>query len=159
MIIDFKTNWRQNVGLWWDEWIFSTYLILPATLSPGFTQFLIEIGTRNRKIMFLRSALPPAVSRLSIQCLFLNISQSYRPLLPVTGIALLYFLNGMYYERGEQITPWSEAASELYRPSDRRLSTKRLPTFADRRCHVVSVTDPYGRIVGFLDSSGYFSIK
>jgi hypothetical protein len=48
-------------------------------------------------------------------------------------------------------TPWSESASELYRPSDRRLSTKWLSTFADRRCHVVSVTDPYGRILGFLD--------
>jgi hypothetical protein len=31
---------------------------------------------------------------------------------------------------------------ELYRPSDRRLSAKWLPTFADRGCHVVSVTDP-----------------
>jgi hypothetical protein len=31
--------------------------------------------------------------------------------------------------------------------------------FADRRCHVVSVTDPYGRIPGFLDRIGYFSIK
>jgi hypothetical protein len=26
-------------------------------------------------------------------------------------------------------------------------------------CHVVSVTDPYGRILGFLDKSRYFSIK
>jgi hypothetical protein len=43
--------------------------------------------------------------------------------------------------------PWSESASELYRPSDRRLSAKRLPTFADRGCHVVSVTDPSGRIL------------
>jgi hypothetical protein len=56
-------------------------------------------------------------------------------------------------------TPWSESASELYRPSDRCLSAKRLPTFADRGCHVVSVTDPYGRILGFLDWSRYFSIK
>jgi hypothetical protein len=31
--------------------------------------------------------------------------------------------------------------------------------FVDRRCHVVSVTDPYGRILGFLDRSRYFSIK
>jgi sulfur relay (sulfurtransferase) DsrC/TusE family protein len=46
-------------------------------------------------------------------------------------------------------TPWSESASELYRPSDHRLSAKWLPTFADRGCHVVSVTDPYGRILGF----------
>jgi hypothetical protein len=36
---------------------------------------------------------------------------------------------------------------------------KHKPTFADKGCHVVSVTDPYGRIVGFLDRSRYFSIK
>jgi hypothetical protein len=28
---------------------------------------------------------------------------------------------------------------------------KLVPTFADRGCHVVSVTDPYGRILIFLD--------
>jgi CBS-domain-containing membrane protein len=44
-------------------------------------------------------------------------------------------------------------------PSDRRLSAKWLPTFADRGCHVVSVTDPNGRILGFLGRSRYFSIK
>jgi hypothetical protein len=31
--------------------------------------------------------------------------------------------------------------------------------FADRGCHMVSVTDPYGRILDFLDRSRYFSIK
>jgi hypothetical protein len=45
---------------------------------------------------------------------------------------------------------------ELYRSSDRRLSAKLMPTSADRGCHVVSVTDPYGRILGFLDWSCYF---
>jgi hypothetical protein len=34
-----------------------------------------------------------------------------------------------------------------------------LPTCADRGCHVVSVTVPSGRILGFLDRSRYFSIK
>jgi hypothetical protein len=48
-------------------------------------------------------------------------------------------------------TPWPESASELYRPSDRRLSAKLVPTFADIGCHVVRVTDLYGRILGFLD--------
>jgi hypothetical protein len=48
-------------------------------------------------------------------------------------------------------TPLPESASELYRPNDRRLSAKIVPTFTDRRCHVVSVTDSYGRILGFLD--------
>jgi hypothetical protein len=46
-------------------------------------------------------------------------------------------------------TPWSESVSELYQPSDRRLSAKWLPTTADRGSHVVSVMDPYGRIPGF----------
>jgi hypothetical protein len=31
--------------------------------------------------------------------------------------------------------------------------------FADRGCHLVSVTDPYDRILDFLDRSRYFSIK
>jgi hypothetical protein len=31
--------------------------------------------------------------------------------------------------------------------------------FAGRGCHVVSVTDPYNLILGFLDRSRYFSIK
>jgi hypothetical protein len=53
-------------------------------------------------------------------------------------------------------TQWPESASELYRPSDHRLSAKLVPTFADRWCHVVSVTDLYCRNLGFLDRSSYF---
>jgi hypothetical protein len=53
-------------------------------------------------------------------------------------------------------TPWPEPASELYRSSDRRLSAKLGPTFEDRGCHVVSMTDPYGRDLGFQDRSRYF---
>jgi hypothetical protein len=45
--------------------------------------------------------------------------------------------------------------NELYRPSDRCLSEKLVPTFTDRGCHVVSVTDPYGRILVFLDRTVY----
>jgi hypothetical protein len=56
----------------------------------------------------------------------------------------------------EKKIPWPESASELYRPNDRRLSAKLVSTFADRGCHVVSVTDPYGRILGFLDRSRNF---
>jgi hypothetical protein len=57
------------------------------------------------------------------------------------------------------ITPWPESVSELYRPSDRHLLVKLVPTFSDRGCHVVSVTDPYGRILGFLVRSRYFSFQ
>jgi hypothetical protein len=53
-------------------------------------------------------------------------------------------------------TQWPESAIEPYRPSDRRLSAKLVRTFTDRGFHVVSVTDPYGRFLGFLDRSRYF---
>jgi hypothetical protein len=56
-------------------------------------------------------------------------------------------------------TPWLESESELYRTSDRRLSAKSVSTFADRGCRVVSVTDSYGRIFGFLDLSRYFFLQ
>jgi hypothetical protein len=44
-----------------------------------------------------------------------------------------------------------QCASEQYRPSNRYLSAKLVSTFADRQCHVISVTNPYSRIIGFLD--------
>jgi hypothetical protein len=39
-------------------------------------------------------------------------------------------------------TPLPESARKLNRQSDRRLSAKLEPTFGDRRCRVVSVTEP-----------------
>jgi hypothetical protein len=39
--------------------------------------------------------------------------------------------------------PWPESASDL--------SPKSVQTFEDRGWHVVSVADPYGCILGFLD--------
>jgi hypothetical protein len=54
-----------------------------------------------------------------------------------------------------RVTLWPESTSELYRQSNHRLLAKLVPTFADIGCHVVSVTDPYGRILGFLDWEYY----
>jgi hypothetical protein len=45
--------------------------------------------------------------------------------------------NGRGPTWGRSKTPWPEAASELYRPSDCRLSATLVPTFAYRRCHTV----------------------
>jgi hypothetical protein len=47
---------------------------------------------------------------------------------------------------------YTDRATAACRRSDCQL-------FADRGCHVVSTTVPYGRIIGFLDGSRYFSIK
>jgi hypothetical protein len=49
------------------------------------------------------------------------------------------------------------SGSELYQPSEGRLSAKLVPTyFADRGSRVARTMDPYGRILGFLDLSRYF---
>jgi hypothetical protein len=53
-------------------------------------------------------------------------------------------------------TRWSESVSELYRQSERHMSAKLVPTFADTGCRVVSSMDPHGRILGFLGRSRYF---
>jgi hypothetical protein len=45
--------------------------------------------------------------------------------------------------------------TNLLRLSDGSLLAKSVPAFADRGCHVVSMTDPYSHILGFLDRSRY----
>jgi hypothetical protein len=47
----------------------------------------------------------------------------------------------------------------LYRPSDRVFSAKLVPTFANRGCHAFSMTDPFVRILGFIDRDCYFFLK
>jgi hypothetical protein len=66
-----------------------------------------------------------------------------------------YFTANMKYLIiiNKQIIPWLQSASELYRPGDRRLSAKLVPTFADRG---VSRWILYGQNLGFLDRSRYF---
>jgi hypothetical protein len=48
---------------------------------------------------------------------------------------------------------------------ERTIPTERMPlvgevsaNLADKRCHVVRVTDPYGRIIGFLDRRYTFTV-
>jgi hypothetical protein len=62
---------------------------------------------------------------------------------------------GIYKKQKQKKTPWPQSASEQYRPNDCRLSTKLVLNSADREGRVVSVTDPYGSILGFLDRSRY----
>jgi hypothetical protein len=71
---------------------------------------------------------------------------------------IFYFYYIHTYVKNRQ-TPWPESASEHYRPSDRRLSAKLVSIFADRGCCVVSTTDPYSRILGFLDRSRYLFFR
>jgi hypothetical protein len=51
------------------------------------------------------------------------------------------------------------SVNELYRLNDRRLSAKLVPNSVDRGCHMVSVTDPYGRNLYFLDWNHYYFLQ
>jgi hypothetical protein len=53
-------------------------------------------------------------------------------------------------------TPCLKAASELYRPSDRRLSAKLVPDLLMEGATWSMWRIPYGRILGFLDWSRHF---
>jgi hypothetical protein len=44
----------------------------------------------------------------------------------------------------------------LFKYKGSKVEAKLVPTFADGGCQVVSETNPYGRILGFLDRSSYF---
>jgi hypothetical protein len=61
-----------------------------------------------------------------------------------TSTSIFYFCPSK-----KKIAPWPESASELYRPSDPRLSANLVSTFVGRGFHLVSVTDAYGRRASF----------
>jgi hypothetical protein len=79
-----------------------TFLVLTAALGPRFNEPLTEMSTRDRYNKYSWGVengwcmrldnLTNILSELSRQCGNLNISQPYRPPLPVTGIALLFYL-------------------------------------------------------------------
>jgi hypothetical protein len=71
----------------------------------------------------------------------------------IIGQYLIRFVSGTTKLHG--LSPranYTDQATAVSRRSDCQL-------FTNRGCHVVSVTDPYGRILAFLDMSSYFSIK
>jgi hypothetical protein len=96
-----------------------------------------------------------AASRLFDEVVYAAVDYVLLNLISVTPLRIQWqvLLFWKFSKKTNKQAPWSESASELYRPSDRLLSAKWLPTCADRGCHVVSVTDLYGRILGFLDRS------
>jgi hypothetical protein len=62
-------------------------------------------------------------------------------------------------ERSRRPTNKLRGLSPRANDTDRRLSVKLVPTFANRGRCVVSATNSYDRILGFLDRSRYFSFQ
>jgi hypothetical protein len=80
-------------------WSLSIYITRLVSLGLGFIQLPTQMSIRSTKIMLLRSRVRPMrrADNLAAICELicrrrgiLNISQSYRPPLPVTGIVLLF---------------------------------------------------------------------
>jgi hypothetical protein len=55
-------------------------------------------------------------------CTFSSLESSYRP--EVVALNQISVFASFQMKKTNEQTPWSESASELYRPSDRRLSAK-----------------------------------
>jgi hypothetical protein len=75
------------------------------------------------------------------------------------AIVLTRRYNSLFYETK---TPKLHGLSPRANYTDRAITACRrsdCQLFADGGCHVVRMTDPYGRILGFLDRNRYFSIK
>jgi hypothetical protein len=78
------------------------------------------------------------------------------------GAAAFYFISFLPGEEHKMLdknktqTRWPESVRELHQLRDRSSSAKLVPTFAERGFFLVRVTDPYGRILCFIDRSRYF---
>jgi hypothetical protein len=123
--------------------------LIHVSVSSAWTvRIRMECGSRKVPINIL------AVSQCQERSLgqyYMQLQSQGRPRCDLTH------WHSIYHSELHKEAPWPESASELYRPSDRRLSAKLVLTFLPiEGCRVVNVTDPYGRILGYLYRSRYF---
>jgi hypothetical protein len=116
-------------------------------------QFILK--RRTKKTNSIRRLYLQKIHRSELVADSRRITNTYQILQPRVN-ARLSNCSTITTTNKENKTPWPKFTSKRYRPSDRRLSTKLVPTFTDIECHMVNVADPYGRNLGFLDRSRYF---
>jgi hypothetical protein len=66
------------------------------------------------QLMDVAETSPPSVRQLSRECGILNISQSYRPPQPVTGIALHVYMWIMFVPHSKHMPPLSVTGIDLH---------------------------------------------
>jgi hypothetical protein len=147
--------------LWW-------CILFPQYSSDPKDQQFINVG--HSALLRIHTNYQ-VTSHLTVVTYFNYTSCIYKPwsIIPYLGnhteekfctlVIMSHFPTGLWIPEKQKQIPWAEFAREIYRPSDRRLSGKLVPTFAGRRCHVVSVMNPYGHTLGFLEWSRYLLFK
>jgi hypothetical protein len=109
-------------------------LVYSFETSVNFTEFQGDI---TRKTFMLSSHVLMCWNKLKWRVAFLTIK--------FDGISSSRSPPGNHTTNKQKKTPGLQSAGELYRPSDRRLSAKLVPTLADRGCRVVRATNLHGR--------------
>jgi hypothetical protein len=109
-----------------------------------------QFSNRLSRLLHLKATIHPSHSTLTS---FIHNYYSYLNICALYSRGL-YRRNLSYpVQTKNKKTPIPQSASELYRPIDRHLSEVCANLCG---CCVVSATDPYGRIIGFLDRNRYF---
>jgi hypothetical protein len=88
-----------------------------------------------------------------MQCCRINLTESISVI-----CTNLTYCSSLHKKTNKQ-TPRSESVSKLYQLSVRCLLANLVKTFVHRGCRVVSVMDPYGRILYFIEPSRYIFFK
>jgi hypothetical protein len=90
-------------------------------------------------------------------CLLSGITTIYEYRVRMTILQILYtHAISLHYVTEKKKLIWPESMSKPHQPCNHHLSAKLVSTSVEKGCHMVSLTHPYGRILGFLDRSRYF---
>jgi hypothetical protein len=113
-----RNRTKQNTSVW-PQQMETAFTKWTHKLTPAAGNLAVFWNTPSFKFKILQ----PICGTLQNHCSWEAFGRVYRSF---TAAVHVHTDNTI---TNKKKTPWSESASELYRPSDRRLSTKWLPTF------------------------------